>query len=738
MSVLGLAASLGLTTFVFQTVLGYDDLTYYVPFGAAVLLVALGSDYNVFVAGRIWEEARWLRVREAIAVATPAAAKAVTVAGVALAASFALLAVVPLRSFREFAFVMATGVLLDTFVVRSLLVPALTSLFGEVAWWPGRRMEPVSAAAIIERVGDRTGLRDDEAQALIEGTLSALGDRITTRERGVLAKELPFPVDGCCEERFGVEEFLARARSARAAATSATAEMREYASAVLRTLAEASPDDLAYVRAQLSEDYDPLFGTPRSRFQRGEYDAARELLPSLRDSWTGGPLDIGGGLTEDRRSGPHRDTARRVPDRLAAGPAAVHPSQLTALGRCRDRVLLDDTAALASARGVPVDQLPGFEAGGPRRKLYFDPSKTRVGIVTCGGLCPGLNNVIRGLVMELTRHYGVNRISGFRNGYQGFIARYKHPVVDLDAELVRNINEDGGTLLGSSRGQQDPEEIVDCLEQIGINILFVIGGDGSLHGARQIARVIAERGRKIAIVGIPKTIDNDIPYIDHSFGFRTAFSRATESIRAAHIEARSAPGGIGLVKLMGRHSGFIACYAALAKNDADVVLIPEVPFELDVLLEHVRGLVLKQGYAVIVVAEGAGQEHVRGEGTDRLRQPAPGRHPGVPGGAHHRGFRRARPGGQPQAARPVLRDPLDSRQPLRQRLLRAARARRGPRGHGRADRGGRRPLARAVRAHPDRRRDQPALDRRPQRGPVALRARVDGSAVAVLTAAHGG
>ena len=257
-----------------------------------------------------------------------------------------------------------------------------------------------------------------------------------------------------------------------------------------------------------------------------------------------------------------------------------------------------------SARGVPVDELPGFEAGGPRRKIYFDPSKTRVGIVTCGGLCPGLNNVIRGLVMELTRHYGVHRISGFRNGYQGFIARYKHPVIDLDAELVRNINEDGGTILGSSRGQQDPEEIVDCLEQIGINILFVIGGDGSLHGAQEIARVVAERGRKIAIVGIPKTIDNDIPFIDHSFGFRTAFSRATESIRAAHIEARSAPNGVGLVKLMGRHSGFIACYAALAKNDADVVLIPEVPFELDVLLEYVRDLVLKQGYAVIVVGRG--------------------------------------------------------------------------------------------------------------------------------------
>jgi len=275
-----------------------------------------------------------------------------------------------------------------------------------------------------------------------------------------------------------------------------------------------------------------------------------------------------------------------------------------------DRVLLDDTLAMVSARGVPVEDLPGFEAGGPRRKIFFDPSKTRVGIVTCGGLCPGLNNVIRGLVMELTRHYGVPKILGFRNGYQGFIARYGHPVMELTPDVVRDINEDGGTILGSSRGQQDPEEIVDCLEQLGINILFVIGGDGSLRGAQKIADVIAERGLRTAIVGVPKTIDNDIPFIDHSFGFRTAFSQATESTRAAHIEARSAPGGVGLVRVMGRHSGFIACYAALAKNDADYVLIPEVPFDLDGehgFLAHLRSTVDPDGDLWLSVLESTGQ-----------------------------------------------------------------------------------------------------------------------------------
>lgn len=281
-----------------------------------------------------------------------------------------------------------------------------------------------------------------------------------------------------------------------------------------------------------------------------------------------------------------------------------------------DRVLIDDTLSMVTARDVPLADLPGFEAGGPRRRIYFDASKVRVGIVTCGGLCPGLNNVIRGVVMELTLHYGVRRIMGFRNGYQGFIARYGYPVMDLDADVVRDINEEGGTILGSSRGQQDPEEIVDCLEQLGIGILFVIGGDGSLHGAQTISRVVGERGLRIAVVGIPKTIDNDIPFIDHSFGFRTAFSQATESIRAAHIEARSAPNGVGLVKLMGRHSGFIACYAALAKNDADYVLIPEVPFELDGddgFLSHLRRRVRSRGYAVIIAAEGAGQEYLASE-----------------------------------------------------------------------------------------------------------------------------
>jgi 6-phosphofructokinase 1 len=275
-----------------------------------------------------------------------------------------------------------------------------------------------------------------------------------------------------------------------------------------------------------------------------------------------------------------------------------------------DRVLFDDIASEAIARELPTVELPGFEPAGPRKKIYFDPSKARAGIVTCGGLCPGFNDVIRALALELHFRYGVRKVLGFRNGYQGFVARHGHPVVELTPDRVSHINHEGGTILGTSRGQQDPAEIVDSLEQLGVNMLFVVGGDGTLRGAMAVSKEIESRGLKISVIGVPKTIDNDIMYIDQSFGFQTAFSMATESIHAAHAEAKSSPNGVGLVKVMGRHSGFIACYAALAKNDANYVLIPEVAFELDGphgLLPNIERRLRQRGHAVIVVAEGAGQ-----------------------------------------------------------------------------------------------------------------------------------
>ncbi len=276
-----------------------------------------------------------------------------------------------------------------------------------------------------------------------------------------------------------------------------------------------------------------------------------------------------------------------------------------------DRILIDTTFSSLNALNLPLDQCPGLEPAGARKKIYFDPSKTRAGIVTCGGLCPGLNDVIRALVLELTRLYGVKNVYGFCNGYQGFVSKFGRPVIQLTPDVVDTINEHGGTILGSSRGKQDPVEVVDCLERMGINVLFVIGGDGSMRGAMSIVKEVETRGAKIAVVGIPKTIDNDIQFIDQSFGFQTAFSEAAKAIRAAHVEAQGAPNGVGLVKLMGRHSGFIACYASLAMSDANFVLIPEVPFQLageQGLLHALQKRLERRNHAVIVVAEGAGQE----------------------------------------------------------------------------------------------------------------------------------
>ncbi len=253
---------------------------------------------------------------------------------------------------------------------------------------------------------------------------------------------------------------------------------------------------------------------------------------------------------------------------------------------------------------------PSYEEAGPREKIFFDPARTTVGIVTCGGLCPGLNDIIRGLVNRCHLQYGVSRTYGFRYGYEGLVQRYGHTPLLLRPSSVEQAHHFGGTMLGSSRGQQDIGEMVDTLEDMKVDILFVIGGDGTLRGAAEIVKEIERRGLKKSVVGIPKTIDNDIRYLDKSFGFESAFDAAVQAVKCAYVEATGAVNGVGLVKLMGRDSGFISCYAALAGSNVDFVLIPEVPFELDGdagLLESLRHRLSKRGSAVIVVAEGAGQ-----------------------------------------------------------------------------------------------------------------------------------
>ena len=249
---------------------------------------------------------------------------------------------------------------------------------------------------------------------------------------------------------------------------------------------------------------------------------------------------------------------------------------------------------------------------GPREKIYFEPSKCKAAIVTCGGLCPGLNDVIRQLVITL-EEYGVSDIKGVKYGFRGFVERegdLREPI-NLTSAVVDTIHLNGGSILGSSRGGSDVAEIVDAVQEMDLDFLFVIGGNGSHAGALAIDRLLRTRDYKTAVVGIPKTIDNDILLLDRTFGFQTAVDEAIKAIRSAAIEARSARNGIGLVRLMGRQSGFIATHAALASGEVDVCLIPEIDTPLDGpggVIAHVRRVLTKKEHCVVVVAEGAGQD----------------------------------------------------------------------------------------------------------------------------------
>ncbi len=251
-----------------------------------------------------------------------------------------------------------------------------------------------------------------------------------------------------------------------------------------------------------------------------------------------------------------------------------------------------------------------LESAGPRQQLYFEPTRAKCAIVTCGGLCPGINDVIRALVMEAYHAYNVPGVLGFRYGLEGFISEYGHTVEELTPERVTNAHLFGGTMLGSSRGPQPADRIVDVLERMNINALFVIGGDGTMKAASAISKEVQARNLRISVIGIPKTIDNDINFVSQSFGFDTAVGKATEAIQSAHTEALCVPNGIGIVKVMGRESGFIAAQATLALKEVNFVLIPEAEFSLygeGGLLPALEERIKDRKHAVIVVAEGAGQ-----------------------------------------------------------------------------------------------------------------------------------
>jgi len=260
-----------------------------------------------------------------------------------------------------------------------------------------------------------------------------------------------------------------------------------------------------------------------------------------------------------------------------------------------------------------------FEVAGPRDHTYFDPGRSKVAIVTCGGLSPGLNNVIRSVVLDLYFKYQVAEIVGIRNGFKGLNPAHGYRPILLKPENVDGIEKYGGSILGSSRGNEDPKTMVDTLENLGISILLCVGGDGTLRGAHAIWEEIRRRGLKIAVVGVPKTIDNDINFVYKTFGFDTAVGKAREVLDCAHAEALGAPNGIGLVKVMGRDSGFIAAYATLASLEVNFCLIPEVPFDLygdGAFLPLLEERLKRREHAVIVVAEGAGQDLIRSD-TER-------------------------------------------------------------------------------------------------------------------------
>lgn len=260
-----------------------------------------------------------------------------------------------------------------------------------------------------------------------------------------------------------------------------------------------------------------------------------------------------------------------------------------------------------------------FEKAGPRESIFFDATQTRAAIVTCGGLCPGLNNVIRSLVLSLRCHYGVQRVLGIRYGYHGLNPAHGYPPMELDVDDVSDIHEIGGTIIGTSRGPEDPTVMLEYLRNLGVQMLFTIGGDGTQRGALKLHAEARKQGYPLAVVGVPKTVDNDIQYVSRTFGYGTAVDRARGIIDIAHTEARAVLNGVGLVRLMGRDSGFIAAGATLASGEVNYCLIPEQEFALEGergLLAVLEKRLARKRHAVIVVAEGAGQNILAKDSLD--------------------------------------------------------------------------------------------------------------------------
>lgn len=294
------------------------------------------------------------------------------------------------------------------------------------------------------------------------------------------------------------------------------------------------------------------------------------------------------------------------------GPCQIDsPLNISGFTSDSDRILFDTGLDQYSKILDPTGRPLSVEPAGPRGKIYFDPTHSKAAIVTCGGLCPGINDVIRSVTMTLYYRYGVKKILGIKYGLRGLNPAFGDKPVHLTPDYVKDITHIGGSILSSSRGPQDTKVMVDYLESLKIDLLFCVGGDGTMRAAEKLTAEISARGARIAVIGIPKTIDNDLSLIEKSFGFDTAIEKTVEAVRSAHVEAKGAHNGIGLVKIMGRQSGYITATAALAQGDANFVLIPEVPFDLEGekgFLKSLERRIKARGHAVILVAEGAGQD----------------------------------------------------------------------------------------------------------------------------------
>ena len=321
-------------------------------------------------------------------------------------------------------------------------------------------------------------------------------------------------------------------------------------------------------------------GEPSSKRAKTEEPTTRELSLNHLSSWQ----EPVGRYIDERAANPHTNPmAAKWPDYNFLNPdEAVAGS-----------ILLNDSKA--SGRKHELDA--GCVRANACKDIYWDPKDDMTAaIVTCGGLCPGLNSIIHNITHCLWHQYGVRKILGVTAGYNGLADMDAYPPIELTNANTREIHMKGGSILKAGRGGFDAPKICETLAARKIQMLFVVGGDGTQYAGHLLAEEARSRGLSCSIVGVPKSIDNDVLFFDKTFGFDSAVSAACSVIRNGLVEATSCAKACSVVKLMGRDAGFVACHAALASDVVDLCLIPEVPFQLDDVLAHVDATIARKGH----------------------------------------------------------------------------------------------------------------------------------------------